>query len=122
MPTVRFATDGLNKDTTANFVGTFAVGHQQRANVRRPPFKMIVDILSDEISMQNLYAETTFHCPAYWMAEGFSMNGRQSYKYQFSIINSLHGEDETVYLNTFGLVGYLASSFRDSFICKSRPR
>jgi hypothetical protein len=68
--------------------------------------------------MQNLYAETTFDCPAYWMAEGFNMKDGQSYKYQVSIINSLHGEDETVYLNTFGSVNYLAPSFRDSFICK----
>ncbi|KUL91996.1 hypothetical protein ZTR_01369 [Talaromyces verruculosus] len=83
IPTVRFATDGLNKNATANF---------------------------------NLYAETTLDCPAYWMAEGFSMNGRQSYKYQFSIINSLHGEDETVCLNTFGPVNYLAPSFRDPCI------
>lgn len=36
IPTVRFATDGLNKNATANFVSTFAVGQQQRANVRRP--------------------------------------------------------------------------------------
>ncbi|GAM39909.1 carboxylesterase [Talaromyces pinophilus] len=83
IPTVRFATDGLNKNATANF---------------------------------NLYAETTFDCPAYWMAEGFNMKDGQSYKYQVSIINSLHGEDETVYLNTFGSVNYLAPSFRDSFI------
>lgn len=36
VPTVRFATDGLNNNATANFVSTFAVGQQKRANVMRP--------------------------------------------------------------------------------------
>ncbi|PCG95645.1 Carboxylesterase, type B [Penicillium occitanis (nom. inval.)] len=78
IPTVRFATDGLNKNGNC------------------------------KLCEHNLYAETTFDCPAYWMAEGFNMKDGQSYKYQVSIINSLHGEDETVYLDTFGPVNYLA--------------
>jgi hypothetical protein len=33
LPTVGFATDGLNDNATAVFVSPFAVGQQQRANV-----------------------------------------------------------------------------------------
>ena len=33
IPTVGFATDGLNENATANFVSPYAVGQQQRANV-----------------------------------------------------------------------------------------
>jgi hypothetical protein len=33
IPTVGFATDGVNEDATAVFVSPFAVGQQQRANV-----------------------------------------------------------------------------------------
>jgi hypothetical protein len=33
LPTVEFATDGLNENATAVFVSPFAVGQQQRANV-----------------------------------------------------------------------------------------
>ncbi|KAK4936676.1 hypothetical protein LTR66_015304, partial [Elasticomyces elasticus] len=43
----------------------------------------------------NIYAETTFHCPAYWMAEAFSNNrhGGAAYKYQFSVPPALHNND-----------------------------
>lgn len=36
LPTVGFATDGLNANATAVFVSPFAVGQQQRANVSPP--------------------------------------------------------------------------------------
>ncbi len=41
----------------------------------------------------NIYAETTFVCPAYWMAEAYSDYGRKSYKYQFSVPPAEHGAD-----------------------------
>ncbi|KAL2216662.1 putative carboxylesterase [Thermoascus aurantiacus ATCC 26904] len=41
----------------------------------------------------NLYAEVTFVCPSYWMAEAFSDKNRASYKYQYSIIPAVHGYD-----------------------------
>lgn len=34
IPTVRFATDGVDENATAVFVSSFGVGQQQRANVR----------------------------------------------------------------------------------------
>ncbi|KAJ2980934.1 hypothetical protein NUW58_g6814 [Xylaria curta] len=42
----------------------------------------------------NLYAETTFACPSYWMADAFAnAKGKSSWKYQFSVPTSIHGSD-----------------------------
>jgi carboxylesterase type B len=67
-----YATNGYTGATALNEsqVGT---GQQQRAD--------------------NIYAETTFDCPGYWMAEAYSDRGRISYKYQYSVPVSLHGAD-----------------------------
>lgn len=46
---------------------------------------------------QNLYAETTFVCPAYWLAEAFTNNNRVAYKYQYSVIGAWHSTDLTSY-------------------------
>ncbi|KAI1153431.1 carboxylesterase family protein [Nemania diffusa] len=52
----------------------WAVGWQQAAN--------------------NLYAEATFVCPSYWMADAFSgTRGKRSWKYQYSVPISGHGAD-----------------------------
>ncbi|KAK3068502.1 hypothetical protein LTR53_013873 [Teratosphaeriaceae sp. CCFEE 6253] len=69
-----FATEGDMGPTALN-VSSVGRGQQQRAD--------------------NIYAETTFVCPAYWMAEAYSDNrrGGQSYKYQFSIPPATHGAD-----------------------------
>ena len=74
-----FATAG-NSTITALNESTYATGQQQRAN--------------------NLYAETTFVCPAYWMAEAFTsprIGGRgpggKAFKYQYSIPGAQHGSD-----------------------------
>ena len=48
--------------------------------------------------MQNIYAETTFVCPSYWMAQGYTDNGRKSYKYQNSVLPAVHASDMTAYL------------------------
>ncbi|KAJ9494403.1 hypothetical protein H2202_010186 [Exophiala xenobiotica] len=45
----------------------------------------------------NIYAETTFVCPSYWMAEAYSDRGRTSFKYQFSVPPALHGSDVSGY-------------------------
>ncbi|KAI1118525.1 carboxylesterase [Nemania sp. NC0429] len=66
--------DGLTPPfSTTN--SNWAVGWQQAAN--------------------NLYAETTFVCPSYWMADAFagSRRGKGSWKYQFSVPISSHGAD-----------------------------
>ncbi|KAK4502914.1 hypothetical protein PRZ48_006341 [Zasmidium cellare] len=69
-----WATSGNNGSTALN-QSSAATGQQQRA--------------------ANIYAETTFVCPSYWLAEAFSNNemGGQSYKYQFSVPPALHGDD-----------------------------
>ncbi|MCJ1249653.1 hypothetical protein MMC30_006879 [Trapelia coarctata] len=71
-----FATNGFLGATALN-ESTFATGQQQRAN--------------------NVYAETTFVCPSYWMAEAFSDGGREAYKYQYSVIGAQHGVDVVGY-------------------------
>lgn len=73
-----YATDGDSAPTAVN-QSDVATGQQQRAN--------------------DIYAETTFVCPSYWLAEAFSDNGRSSYKYQYSVPVALHGSDETAYFN-----------------------
>ncbi|RMY64749.1 hypothetical protein D0863_09589 [Hortaea werneckii] len=72
-------------DTAVN-VGSFIVGPQQRA--------------------YNLYAETTFICPSYWLAEAYQPSeGKAAYKYQYSIPAAQHGAD----LAAVGLRGQAAN-------------
>ena len=47
------------------------------------------------IVSQNVYAETTFVCPAYWLSEAFTNNDRIAYKYQYSVIGAWHGSEIT---------------------------
>ncbi|KAL8942674.1 MAG: hypothetical protein Q9216_001528 [Gyalolechia sp. 2 TL-2023] len=72
-----FATSGAMGATALN-QSTFGTGQQQRAN--------------------NIYAETTFVCPSYWLAEAFTNNGRVGWKYQYSAIPAQHGADENALL------------------------
>lgn len=71
-----FATNGISGPTAVN-QSNEATGQQQRAD--------------------NIYAETTFVCPSYWMVEAFTGNGREAFKYQYSILPSLHGNDVSGY-------------------------
>jgi len=75
---VTFATSGDMGPTALNqsSVGT---GQQQRAD--------------------NIYAETTFVCPSYWLAEAYGSSGGEGYKYQFSIAPAFHGEDVAGYFS-----------------------
>ncbi|KAF2641011.1 acetylcholinesterase precursor [Massarina eburnea CBS 473.64] len=57
-----------------------ATGQQERANT--------------------IYAETTFICPSYWLAEAYNSHGRTGYKYQYSVVNAVHGSDLTAYFGT----------------------
>lgn len=72
-----FATAG-DEGLTALNVSQTATGQQQRAN--------------------NIYAETTFVCPSYWLAEAYNAHGRTGYKYQYSVVNAAHGSDQSLYL------------------------
>ncbi|TVY68904.1 Carboxylesterase patB [Lachnellula suecica] len=67
-----FATLGYTGPTAVN-QSSLAVGQQQRAN--------------------NIYAETTFVCPSYWLVEAFPI----SYKYQYSVPAATHASDVTGY-------------------------
>ena len=71
----RFASAG-DSGPSANDVSQVATGVQQTAF--------------------NIYAETTFVCPSYWLAEAYSGPSAQKYagyKYQFSVVNAAHGAD-----------------------------
>lgn len=70
----RFDTDGLHPPF-ATTMSAYASGWQQAAN--------------------NLYAETTFVCSAYWLADAYAVAGKKAWRYQFSIPNSFHGSDLT---------------------------
>ncbi|KAI7285568.1 carboxylesterase type B [Hortaea werneckii] len=74
-PTYSHATCGdCGSDDTAVNVGSFIVGPQQRA--------------------YNLYAETTFICPSYWLAEAYQPSAdKTAYKYQYSVPAAPHGAD-----------------------------
>ncbi|KAK5124994.1 hypothetical protein LTR85_001184 [Meristemomyces frigidus] len=74
LSTIPYATCGDCGGPTVVNVGSSAVGSQQRA--------------------LNLYSETTFICPSYWLAEAYSSSaGKQAYKYQYSIPAAQHGAD-----------------------------
>ncbi|KAI0439332.1 carboxylesterase [Xylaria telfairii] len=77
--------DGLHPPfSTTN--SDLAVGWQQAAN--------------------NLYAETTFVCPSYWLADAFgSAKGKRSWKYQFSVPISIHGADVSPLLDNPNIPG-----------------
>lgn len=91
-----FATSGDAGPTALNQsnVGT---GQQQRAN--------------------NIYAETTFVCPSYWMAEAYSDSSfgeGKAYKYQYSVLPALHGQDVSAYFGKPGTPPY-SESFSKAF-------
>jgi carboxylesterase type B len=104
-----FATDGYDGPTALN-QSSVATGQQQRAN--------------------NIYAETTFVCPSYWLAEAYTpSNGveRRSYKYQYSVPPALHGSDVAAYFappNTSNIGPDMSTLFKrilGNFIIDSDP-
>ncbi|KAL2850187.1 Alpha/Beta hydrolase protein [Aspergillus pseudoustus] len=49
----------------------------------------------------NIYAETTFDCPAQWLAEAFSQDEKKTaWKYQFSATPAYHGSDLSAYFGS----------------------
>ncbi|KAF7888949.1 hypothetical protein EAF00_009249 [Botryotinia globosa] len=72
IPGPLFASAGDHGPTALN-QSVYAIGQQQRAN--------------------NLYAETTFVCPSYWLASAYP----QAWKYEFSVPPSQHGGDLNAY-------------------------
>lgn len=85
VPGPLFSTSGSSVPTALN-QSEYAIGQQQRVN--------------------NLYAETTFVCPSYWLSGAFSEPSssrgersptKQAWKYQFSVPPSEHGADLDAY-------------------------
>lgn len=85
IPGPLFSTLGDRGPTALN-QSEFGIGQQQRAN--------------------NLYAETTFVCPSYWLANAFAASSvgsnssqppKAAWKYQFSVPPSEHGADLDAY-------------------------
>ena len=84
--TTPFATCGNCGGPNAVNVGSFAVGHQQRAI--------------------NFYSEATFVCPSYWLASAYTRTGKEGYKYQFSIPAAEHALD----IAAEGIGGYTSAT------------
>ncbi|KUJ13183.1 carboxylesterase family protein-like protein [Mollisia scopiformis] len=85
-----FSTLGSSGPTALN-QSEFGIGQQQR--------------------LDNLYAETTFVCPSYWLASAYS----RAWKYQYSVPPSEHGADLDAYyaINREALgYGTLSPGFR----------
>jgi hypothetical protein len=109
IPGPLFGTLGPSGPTALN-QSEFGIGQQQRAN--------------------NLYAETTFVCPSYWLASAYSSQSsvqresaksrnaaraKASWKYQYSVPPSEHGADLDAYdaINREALgFGTLSAGFR----------
>lgn len=47
----------------------------------------------------NIAAESTFDCPAQWLAEAYSDYGRKAWKFQYSVTPSYHGADLSAYFS-----------------------
>ena len=86
-----FATSGTTSPNALN-ESSFGTGQQQRADVCIPS-RILFENRLWLIPHQNVYAETTFVCPAYWLTEAFTNNGRVGYKFQYSVIGAAHGYD-----------------------------
>lgn len=55
--------------------------------------RSFLDLSANKNLVQNIYAETTFVCPSYWMAAAYNDYGRSAYKYQYSVPPSTHALD-----------------------------
>lgn len=88
-----YATSGYTGATAVN-ESNIATGQQQRAN--------------------DIYAETTFVCPSYWLAEAYTNEGRTAYKYQYSVLPGTHGTDLTAYFGPPAV--YQGSAFSNQFM------
>jgi hypothetical protein len=49
------------------------------------------------------------------MAEAYSGNERMSYKYQFSALPGLHGQDVAAYFGNLGSTQYLSTDYQQAF-------
>ncbi|KAJ5701490.1 hypothetical protein N7488_009038 [Penicillium malachiteum] len=74
----------------------------------------------------NIFAESTFDCPSYWLAEAFSDFTKESWKYQYSVTPAYHGADLTAYFSvgattpTHGLM-HAMQKILGNFIINNTP-
>jgi carboxylesterase type B len=104
------------KQFTTNVSGlsSLAAEQQQRANVwPHLPGCFHACLLT---RMQNIYAELTFVCPSYWLAEAYSSQGRRAYKYAFNVQPGTHASDLHGYLGPLGGVPYLSADVQRAFM------
>jgi hypothetical protein len=101
----RFETNGLTGPNSMQVSGG-ANGQQQRAN--------------------NIHAEATFVCPAYWMADAYTSSTRSAYLYQWSTPFASHGSDVAAYFGpaTENLGAEITTAFRKiwgNFVITGNP-
>lgn len=48
-------------------------------------------------------------CPSYWLAEAYSQNGGNAFKYQFSVPPAVHAADASAYFDTLDAPPYTPS-------------
>lgn len=72
----------------------------------------------------NLFAESTFVCPSYWLAEAFT-GKNHTWKYQYSVTPSYHGDDLNAYsVNTISPTKGFKNAFQKvygNFIIHNNP-
>ncbi|KAJ5938508.1 CAZyme family CE10 [Penicillium verhagenii] len=78
-------------------------------------------------TVYNIFAETAFDCPSYWLMDAFSgKKGKESWKYQYSVTPAYHGADLTAYFSvdtttpTRG-IRHAVQKILGSFIIKDSP-
>jgi hypothetical protein len=101
----RFETSGTSGPNAISVSGG-ANGQQQRAN--------------------NIHAEATFVCPAYWIADAYTGGSKSAYYYQWSVSFAWHGSDVAAYFGpaTSNLGDDIAVAFRriwGNFVTTGNP-
>ncbi|RDW68943.1 putative carboxylesterase [Aspergillus mulundensis] len=72
----------------------------------------------------NVFAESTFDCPAQWLAEAYSRGNRKAWKYQYSATPAYHGADLSAYFSADSPSPEFNHAFQKiwgSFIINSTP-
>jgi carboxylesterase type B len=107
----KFATNGVSGPSALD-QSNIATGQQQRAGVSMG----VSTHKKNTNNSKNIYAELTFVCPSYWMAEAYSGSDRTSYKYQFSALPGIHGADVGAYFGPLGEVPSLSNDYQRAFM------
>ena len=121
--TPKFATYGLtDPPVTAVNVSQVATGQQQRGNVSSLSAPNLFQ--ANIHAPQNIYAESTFVCPSYWLNNAYAP--QNSYHYQYSVPFGGHTDDIPAYFgpSSPNQSPEFSLAFRQiwgNFITKSNP-